>query len=114
MPNTGQPIETAASHARASRPMPWRPNGCRPRGLWTSIKQVGHAGSGPGRPLGDTKESGRRVTCEAPLAHLEGGSGRSKTSPTAILQGTHSLEGEFPEVQLRLYGVLRSHIQDLT
>src|SRR5215207_2273773 len=43
MPNTGQPIETAASHARASRPMPWRPNGCRPRGLWTSIKQVSHA-----------------------------------------------------------------------
>src|SRR5829696_2422122 len=38
-------------------------------------------------------ESARGVTCEAPLAHLEGGSGRSKTSPTAILQGTHSLEG---------------------
>jgi hypothetical protein len=48
--------------------------------------------SGPGRPLGDTKVSGRRVTCKAPLAHLEGGSGRSKTSPTAILQDTHSLE----------------------
>jgi len=46
--------------------------------------------SGPGRPLGDTKVSGRRVTCKAPLAHLEGGSGRSKTSPTAILEGTHS------------------------
>jgi hypothetical protein len=62
----------------------------------------------------DQGESGRGVTCKAPMAHLEGGSGRSKTSPTAILQGTHSLEGEFPEVQLRLYGVLRSHIQDLT
>src|SRR5215207_6365375 len=56
--------------------------------------------SGPGRPLGDTKVSGRRVTCKAPLAHLEGGSGRSKTSPTAILQDTHSLEGEFSEVSL--------------
>jgi hypothetical protein len=54
----------------------------------------------PGRPLGDTKVSGRRVTCKAPLAHLEGGSGRSKTSPTAILEGTHSLEGEFPEVRI--------------
>src|SRR5918992_5435246 len=32
------------------------------------------------------------------LAHLEGGSGRSKTSPTTILQGTHSLEGVFSEV----------------
>ncbi len=48
--------------------------------------------SGPGRPLGDTKESGRRVTCKAPLAHLAGGSGRSEVSPTAIIQGTHSLE----------------------
>jgi hypothetical protein len=62
--------------------------------------------SGPGRPLGDTKVSGRRVTCKAPLAHLEGGSGRSKTSPTAILQDTHSLEGAFCE--LRNDGVLRS------
>ena len=53
--------------------------------------------SGPGRPLGDTKVSGRRVTCKAPLAHLEEGSGRSKTSPTAIVQGTHSLEGVFSE-----------------
>ena len=56
--------------------------------------------SGPGRPLGDTKVSGRRVTCKAPLAHLEGGSGRSKTSPTAILQDTHSLEGKFCEVHI--------------
>lgn len=55
--------------------------------------------SGPGRPLGDTKESGRRVTCKAPVAHLEEGSGRSKTSPTAILQGTHSLVDAFYEVQ---------------
>src|SRR5215208_8291551 len=62
--------------------------------------------SGPGRPLGDTKVSGRRVTCKAPLAHLEGGSGRSEVSPTAILQDTHSLEGRFCE--LPLYGVLRS------
>ena len=53
--------------------------------------------SGPGRPLGDTKVSGRRVTSKAPLAHLEGGSGQSKTSPTAILEGTHSLEGVFSE-----------------
>jgi hypothetical protein len=62
--------------------------------------------SGPGRPLGDTKVSGRRVTCKAPLAHLEGGSGRSEVSPTAILQDTHSLEVEFCE--LLLYGVLGS------
>src|ERR671914_692716 len=59
----------------------------------------------PARPLGDTKVSGRRVTCKAALAHLERGSGRSKTSPTAILQGTHSLVEQFSEV--RLYGVLR-------
>jgi hypothetical protein len=51
--------------------------------------------SGPGRPLGDTKVSGRRVTRKAPLAHVEGGSGRSEVSPTAILQDTHSVEGEF-------------------
>ncbi len=56
--------------------------------------------SGPGWPLGDTKVSGRRVTSKAPLAHLVGGSGRSKTSPTAILQDTHSLEGEFSKVHL--------------
>jgi hypothetical protein len=63
--------------------------------------------SGPGRPLGDTKVSSRRVTCKAPLAHLVGGSGgRSKTSPTAILQGTHSLEEGFYEV--RLYRILAS------
>jgi hypothetical protein len=48
--------------------------------------------------LGETKVSGRRVTCKAPLAHLEEGSGRSKTSPTAILQCTHSLEDEFYEL----------------
>jgi hypothetical protein len=56
--------------------------------------------SGPGRPLGDTKVSGRRVTCKAPLAHLEDGSGRPEASPTAILQDTHSLEGEFSEAQI--------------
>src|SRR5215207_4499643 len=56
--------------------------------------------SGPGWLRGDIKVSGRRVTCKAPLAHLVGGSGRSETSPTAILQGTHSLEGEFREVRL--------------
>ena len=49
--------------------------------------------SGPGRPLSDTKVSGRRVTCKAPLAHLEGESDRSEVSPTAILQSTHSVEG---------------------
>ena len=49
--------------------------------------------SGPGRPSGDTKASGRRVTRKAPLAHVEGGSGRSEASPTAILQDTHSVEG---------------------
>src|SRR5215203_4788027 len=54
--------------------------------------------SGPGRPSGDTEVSGRRVTCKAPLAHVEGGSGRSEALPTAILKDTHSVEGEFCEV----------------
>jgi hypothetical protein len=61
--------------------------------------------SGSGRPLGDTEVSGRRVTCKAPLAHVEGGSGRPEALPTAILKDTHSVEGEFSE--LRLDGVLR-------
>src|SRR5215208_521439 len=51
-------------------------------------------------------ESGRGVTSKAPLAHLVGGSGRSEVSPTAILQDTHSLEGEFCE--LRLVGCFRT------
>ena len=50
-------------------------------------------------PLGDARVSGRRVTCKAPLAHVEGGSGRSEASPTAILQDTHSVEGLFCEVR---------------
>src|SRR5215217_1365319 len=50
--------------------------------------------------VGDTKVSGRRVTSKAPLAHLVGGSGQAEASPTAILQDTHSLEGEFCEVRL--------------
>jgi hypothetical protein len=41
-------------------------------------------------------------------AHVEGGSGRSEASPTAVLQDTHSVEGEFCEVELPLNGVLRS------
>ena len=57
--------------------------------------------SGPGWPLSDTKVSGRRVTCKAPLAHVEGGSGRPEVLPTAILQDTHSLEGEFSEVHIQ-------------
>jgi hypothetical protein len=36
---------------------------------------------------------------------VERGSGRSETPPTAILQDTHSVEGEFCE--LRIDGVLR-------
>src|SRR5215207_10124366 len=56
--------------------------------------------SGPGWPLSDTKVSGRRVTCKAPLAHVEGGSGRPEALPTAILQDTHSVEGEFTEVRV--------------
>jgi hypothetical protein len=56
--------------------------------------------SGPGWPLSDTKVSGRRVTCKAPLAHVEGGSGRPEVLPTAILQDTHSVEGEFSEVRV--------------
>jgi hypothetical protein len=53
----------------------------------------------PGRPLGDTKESGRRVTRKAPLAHVERGSGQSEAPPTAILQDTHSVEGLFSEIR---------------
>ena len=34
-------------------------------------------------------------------AHVEGGSGRSEASPTAILQDTHSVEGLFSEVQMQ-------------
>jgi hypothetical protein len=30
---------------------------------------------------------------------VEGGSGHSEASPTAILQDTHSVEGEFSEVR---------------
>jgi hypothetical protein len=56
--------------------------------------------SGPGWLLSDTKVSGRRVTCKAPLAHVEGGSGRPEALLTAILKDTHSLEGEFSEVLL--------------
>ena len=37
-------------------------------------------------------------------AHVEGGSGRSEASPTAILQDTHSVEGVFYEI--RLSGIL--------
>ena len=62
--------------------------------------------SGYGWPSGDTRGSGRRVTCKAPLAHVEGGSGRCEASPTAILKDTHSVEGVFSE--LRLDGVPRS------
>jgi hypothetical protein len=34
------------------------------------------------------------------LAHVEGGSGHSEASPTAILQDTHSVEGLFSEVRV--------------
>ena len=50
--------------------------------------------SGPGRPVG--RRQGVRPTShfEGTLeAHVEGGSGRSEASPTAILQDTHSVEG---------------------
>jgi hypothetical protein len=49
--------------------------------------------SGSGWPSGDTRVFGRRVTSKAPSAHVEGGSGHSEASPTAILQDTHSVEG---------------------
>jgi hypothetical protein len=48
--------------------------------------------SGSGWPSGDIRVSGRRVTCKAPSAHVEGGSDRSAASPTAILKDTHSVE----------------------
>jgi hypothetical protein len=50
--------------------------------------------------LGDTRVSGRRVTRKAPLAHVEGGSGRPEALPTAILQDTHSVQGAFSEVSI--------------
>jgi hypothetical protein len=53
----------------------------------------------PGRPSGDTEVPGRRVTSKAPSAHVEGGSGRSEASPTAVLQDTHSVEGVSSEVR---------------
>jgi hypothetical protein len=56
----------------------------------------------PGRPSGDTGMSGRRVTSKAPSAHVEGGSGRSEASPTAILKDTHSVEGKPCAVQYRV------------
>jgi hypothetical protein len=59
--------------------------------------------SGCGWPLGDTTVSGRRVTRKAPLAHVEGGSGRSEASPTAILQDTHSVEGELHAIHHPAY-----------
>ena len=62
--------------------------------------------SSSGWLLDDTKAYGRRVTSKAPSAHVEGGSGHSEASPTAILQDTHRVEGEF--LELPLYGVLRS------
>ena len=37
--------------------------------------------SGPGRPLGETKVSGRRVTRKAPLAHVEGGQAGPRRRP---------------------------------
>jgi hypothetical protein len=55
---------------------------------------------GLGWPWGETGMSGRGVTSKAPLAHVEGGSGRSEASPTAILQDTHSVEEEFCELRL--------------
>jgi hypothetical protein len=65
--------------------------------------------SGLGRPSGDTKASGRRVTRKAPSAHVEGGSGRSEASPTAILQDTHSVEESFSEVRIRYPAYRRSY-----
>ena len=47
----------------------------------------------PRAALGDTRVSSRGVTRKAPMAHVEGGSGLSERSPTAILQDTHSVEG---------------------
>jgi hypothetical protein len=60
--------------------------------------------------LGDTGMSGRRVTSKAPLAHVEGGSGHSDASPTAILKDTHSVEGEFSEVHPQMMPIGRSTV----
>jgi hypothetical protein len=40
-------------------------------------------------------------------AHVERGSGRSETPPTAILQDTHSVEGEYYEVHIQRPGYLQ-------
>jgi hypothetical protein len=42
--------------------------------------------SGPGRPLGDTEMSGRRVTCKAPVAHLH----RRRVRPVRDVAHSHS------------------------
>jgi hypothetical protein len=63
--------------------------------------------SGSGWPSGDTRVFGRRVTSKAPLAHVEGGSGHSEASPTAILQDTHSVEGESANFALTAFSEVR-------
>jgi hypothetical protein len=65
-----------------------------------------------GWPLSDTKVSGRRATPKAPSAHVEGGSGRPEASPTAILQDTHSVEGEFSDVHCQKNSHMDSHLAD--
>jgi hypothetical protein len=46
------------------------------------------------------------------LAHVEGGSGRSEASPTAILQDTHSVEGAFLEARLITFNTSITHLGD--
>jgi len=84
-PHTGQPTKRAESHDPSVPTDALETGRLQTAGpLWALIKQVGHDAPAPGRLLGDTEVSGRRVTSKAPVAHLEGGSGRSETSPTAI------------------------------
>jgi hypothetical protein len=44
------------------------------------------------------------------LAHLVGGSDRSEVSPTAILQGTHSVVGVFSEIRHARQQVLHKNL----
>ena len=72
----------------------------RPEDLEQGAAQDEHHRIRHRQAAGDTQaSSGRRVTRKAPLAHVEGGSGRSEASPTAIIQDTHSVEGVFSELR---------------
>src|SRR5215218_8133205 len=83
--------------------------GSRHRRAPMRSRRCSGSGGRGARPRRPAKES----TCKAPLAHLEGGSGRSEASPTAILQDTHSLVGKFSEVASALLTLHTGHVDQL-